>query len=76
MVTPMVVFEPDELSDAGDRAGGDDFADRAVPAGCGGDVQDAQSGVVVAAAVSHRLAEYLKAGADREGSRACAQGMA
>jgi len=71
-----VVFEPDELPDAGERAGGDDLADRAVPARCGVDVQHAQSGVVAAAAVPHRLSENLQAGADRQGLRVVGQRMA
>src|SRR5664279_3373613 len=71
----VVVFEPGELPDVGDRAGGGDFADGAAPAGCGGDVQDAEPGVVLAGAVPHGVAEYLQAGAHRKDPGAGVQGV-
>jgi len=54
----LVVFEPGELPDAGNRTARGDLAHGAAPAGGGGDVQDAEPGMVLAAAVPHGLSEY------------------
>jgi len=45
------VFEPGEPPDPGDRTAGGDLADNAAPTGGGGDVQDAEPGMVPAGAV-------------------------
>ena len=71
----VVVLEPGELPDAGNRAGGGDLADRAAPAGGGGDVQDAEPGMVPAGAVPHGVAEDLQAGAHRQDPGAGVQGV-